>query len=85
MRDKRLDDRPTDPLEQKLINMGHYLWRHRKEWPEKGVSSALEAIWEAKRELRVRLRREWLEYYENRKKQGQEALRAYREGRSGAR
>ena len=77
MRDKRLDDRPTDPLEQKLINMGQCLWRHRKEWPEKGISSALEAIWEDKRELRVRLHREWLEYVENRKKRGQEMARAH--------
>ncbi len=60
-RDKRLDNRPTAPHEQELINIGHHLWRQRKEWQEPGISLALQAAWDAKEAVRVTLRREWLE------------------------
>jgi len=78
MRDKRMDGRPTDPAEQKLINVGHFLWRHRKEWPEPGISIALETIWRLKEELRVPLRKEWLERAEIRKQGRAEVMRANR-------
>ena len=65
-RDKRLDNRPTAPHEQGLINIGHHLWRQRKEWPFPGISSALQAVWDAKEAIRVPLRQAWLESLANR-------------------
>jgi hypothetical protein len=61
VRDKRLDNRPTAPHEQKLINIGHHLWRERKAWAEPGISRAIQAVWDAKEAVRVPLRQEWLE------------------------
>jgi len=61
-----MDKRPTAPHEQKLINIGHHLWRQREEWPEPGISLALQAVWDAKEAVRVTLRREWLESLPNR-------------------
>jgi hypothetical protein len=54
-----------------LIRVGHHLWRSRKrkEWPELAVSSALQDVWDAKEALRIILRKEWLDYAENRAKQ----------------
>lgn len=66
MRDKRLDNRPTDPAEMILISCGHHLWRSGKrgEWPSEVVSLALQTVWDAKETIRVPLRRSWLESQE---------------------
>ena len=61
-----MDNRPTAPHEQKLINIGHHLWRQREEWSEPGISLALQAVWEAKEAVTVTLRQEWLESLGNR-------------------
>ena len=61
-----MDNRPTASHEQKLINIGHHPWRQREEWPEPGISRALQAVWDAKEAVRVTLRREWLESLANR-------------------
>jgi len=68
-----MDGRPTATHELLLIRVGHHLWRSRKrkEWPEPAISRALEAVWEAKEQIRVPLRKEWLDFVENRKKRGQ--------------
>ena len=68
MRDKRLDNRPTADHEMLLIRVGHHLWRsrQRKEWPETGVNLALACVWQAKEEIRVPLRKQWLETVKNR-------------------
>ena len=63
MRDKRFDNRPTAPHELLLIRVGHHLWRSykRKEWPEPAISTALQAVWDAKEEIRRPLRQAHLE------------------------
>lgn len=66
MRNKLLDNRPTDPQELLLIRIGHHLWRQRKEWPNEAGFRALQAVWDRKEALRVILRKQWLEMLENR-------------------
>jgi hypothetical protein len=70
MRNRLLDHRPTSPEELLLIRAGRHLWRSRKrkEWPEAPLFLALQAIWDAKKALRVELRRSWLETLKNRTK-----------------
>lgn len=72
MRDKRLDNRATSQPEMLLIRVGHHLWRSykRKEYPKSVALRALQDVWDRKEALRVILRKEWLEFYENRKKRG---------------
>ena len=71
-----MDNRPTAPHELLLIRVGHHLWREWKSkdakgWPKAPLFTALEAVWEAKEQIRVPLRKEWLDFVENRKKRGQ--------------
>jgi len=84
MRDKRLDNRTTPWHELLLIRIGHHLWREWKSkdpagWPKAPLFSALEAVWEAKEQIRVHLRKEWLEFVENRKKRAQEQIAKMKE------
>lgn len=67
MRDKRMDGRATDDVELLLIRVGHHLWRsgRRKEWAERPLFAALQAVWDAKETIRQPLRRSWLEHVEN--------------------
>jgi len=66
MRNKQLDNRPTSDVEQKLINIGHHIWRQRKEWPALAISRALQAVWDTKEAVRAPLRSAWLETLRNR-------------------
>jgi len=45
--------------EMLLIRVGHHLWKSwkRQEWPQEAVLAALETVWEAKRMVRLLLRK----------------------------
>jgi hypothetical protein len=51
------DRHDTDPTEAKLISVGHYLWKlYVQSRSEAGLESALEAVWQVKREYRQELK-----------------------------
>ncbi len=53
----RNDRHDTDPTEAKLIRIGHFLWNlYWKAKTEAGLESALETVWQAKREYRAELK-----------------------------
>ena len=54
----RNDRHDTDPIEGKLIRIGHYLWklyRQAARAEKDSLDAALETVWQAKREYRVEL------------------------------
>jgi hypothetical protein len=68
-----MDGRGTAPHELLLVRVGHHLWREYKSrkpsgWPAVALYAALESVWDAKEAVRVELRQEWREFYENRSK-----------------
>ena len=55
----RNDRHDVDPIEGKLIRIGHYLWRLYKRiavGEKDSLDAALETLWQAKREYRVELK-----------------------------
>jgi hypothetical protein len=55
----RNDRHDTDPTEAKLIRIGHFLWKlYWQAKTEAGLESALETVWQAKREYRAELKQE---------------------------
>jgi hypothetical protein len=55
----RNDRHDTDPIEGKLIRIGHYQWklyRQAARAEKDSLDAALETVWKAKREYRVELR-----------------------------
>ena len=71
----RNDRHDLDPNEGKLIRVGHYLWKlYQHANKEAGLESALEAVWQVKREYRAELKtrreesaRQLREYWASRK------------------
>ena len=54
----RNDRHDTDPIEGKLIRIGHYPWklyRQTARAEKDSLDAALETVWQAKREYRVEL------------------------------
>jgi hypothetical protein len=55
----RNDRHDTDPIEGKLILIGHYLWNLYKRTAvaeNDSLDAALQTVWQAKREYRVELK-----------------------------
>ena len=55
---RRNDRHDTDPIEGKLIRIGHYLWLFYKRaagTEKDSLDAALKTVWQAKREYRVEL------------------------------
>ena len=54
----RNDRHDTEPIEGKLIRIGHYLWKlygQAARAEKDSLDAALETVWQAKREYRVEL------------------------------